>query len=355
MNYDYLVTGETSAIRENGATSGVGVLASYGYDDFGSRTSVTFGNGARQVLTHDAVSRLASLTNDLSGTTNDLSVTFAYSPASQITQTVRTGDAYAWSGHGNGSTSFTQNGLNQQISIGGSSATWDSKGNLTSEPQSGKTYGYSSENLLNSASGGVTLGYDPALRLYQVAGATMTRFAYDSVNAIADYDGSNALQHRYVFAPGIDQPIVQYDGGGTSIRRFLSSDERGSIISQTDSSGGLIGINTYDDYGKPGSANIGRYQYTGQKWLSEAYLYDYKARDYLPHLGVFAQTDPSGYEDDPNLYAYVLDDPINLEDPLGLNSDDSHKPIFVWGKVPQWLLKQTRSIALATFLISSTT
>src|SRR5207253_3141094 len=130
-------------------------------------------------------------------------------------------------------------------------ATWDSKGNLTSEPQSGKTYGYSSENLMTSASGGVTLGYDPGMRLYQVAGAATTRFAYDGLNPIADYDGSNALQHRYVFGPGIDQPILQYDGTGTTTRKFLSSDERGSIVSATDSSGALIGINAYDEYGKP--------------------------------------------------------------------------------------------------------
>lgn len=82
VNYDYLVTGDVSAIRENGASSGVGVLAAYGYDNLGRRTSVTFGNGASQVFAYDAMSRLASLTNDLSGTTNDLSVTLSYSPAS---------------------------------------------------------------------------------------------------------------------------------------------------------------------------------------------------------------------------------------------------------------------------------
>lgn len=54
-----------------------------------------------------------------------------HSSTSQITQTVRTGDAYAWAGHGNGSTAYTQNGLNQQVTVGGSTATWDSKGNLT--------------------------------------------------------------------------------------------------------------------------------------------------------------------------------------------------------------------------------
>jgi YD repeat-containing protein len=80
VNYDYLVTGDVSAIRENGASSGVGVLATYAYDNLGRRTSVTFGNGASQAFSYDAVSRLASLTNDLSGTTNDLSVTLSYSP-----------------------------------------------------------------------------------------------------------------------------------------------------------------------------------------------------------------------------------------------------------------------------------
>jgi RHS repeat-associated protein len=98
----------------------------------------------------------------------------------------------------------------------------------------------------------------------------------------------------------------------------LSTDERGSVVSLTDGSGALIGIDTYDEYGKPGAANTGRFQYAGQKWLSEIGAYDYKARVYLPHLGIFAQTDPIGQASSPNLYAYVGGDPVNVTDPFGL-------------------------------------
>jgi len=315
INYAYLVTGELDTIKQSTT-----VLADYAYDNLGNRLSVSFDNGASQAFTYDPVSRLASLTNVLTDT-NDLSATFAYNPASQITSTVRTGDMYAWTGHGNGSTAFVQNGLNQQTSIGGVTATWDTKGNLTGEPQSGKTYGYSSENLLTSATGSVTLSYDPALRLYQtVSGATTTRFLYEDTDAIAEYNGSNALQRRFVFDPTTSQPVIWYEGTGTLLtnRRYLSTDERGSVISVSGTTGTSLGINTYDEYGKPGSANLGRYQYTGQKWIGEANLYDYHLRDYIPQVGIFAQPDPVGQQDTPNLYTYVLDDPLNLSDPLGL-------------------------------------
>jgi RHS repeat-associated protein len=88
----------------------------------------------------------------------------------------------------------------------------------------------------------------------------------------------------------------------------------------------MIGIDTYDEYGIPGSGNVGRFGYTGQAWLSELGLQYSRARIYSPTLGRFLQSDPIGYAGDgPNLYAYVLNDPVNFTDPFGLCNEDPAK------------------------------
>ena len=63
-----------------------------------------------------------------------------------------------------------------------------------------------------------------------MTGAATHRFAYDGLDLIAEYDGCNALQRRYVHGPGTTQPLVWYEGTGTTDRRLLHADERGSIV-----------------------------------------------------------------------------------------------------------------------------
>lgn len=96
VTYDYDLTDAVTAIRENGAPSGIGVLATYAYDDLGRRTSVTRGNSATTSYGYDAASRLTSLAHDLAGTTNDQTFTFTYNAAFQALTRSGTNTAYTF-------------------------------------------------------------------------------------------------------------------------------------------------------------------------------------------------------------------------------------------------------------------
>lgn len=216
------------------------------------------------------------------------------------------------------------------MSAGGIGFSYDARGNLTGDGTN--SYAYTSENLLKTGPSGATLIYDPLGRLYQtVGGGVTTRLQYDGAALIAEYNASNAVQRRYVHGPGTDNPIVWYEGSAISnaTRRFLMADERGSIVSITDSVGATIHINAYDEYGIPAPGNVGRFGYTGQTWLPEVGMWYYKARIYSPTLGRFLQADPIGYSDGMNWYNYVGSDPVNGSDPMGLREREGQriKPI----------------------------
>jgi RHS repeat-associated protein len=148
--------------------------------------------------------------------------------------------------------------------------------------------------------------------------------AADFIPAFGILFGPGVLLRRYVNGPGDDEPLVWYEGSGTTDRRFLHPDERGSIIAVTDSSGALIGINKYDEYGQVQGSLTGRFGYTGQFAQPFTSLYYYKNRTYDPQLGRFMQTDPIGYGAGANLYAYVGNNPINATDPSGLCASGMH-------------------------------
>jgi RHS repeat-associated protein len=251
---------------------------------------------------------------------------FTYNAENQIDTKGSTNSLFDYNGAYAVNRAYTNNGLNQMTTSGPNTLTYtDGRGNLTSDGVN--TYGYNELNQLTSRSGGVSLTYDALGRLASTysPGTSTTQFAYSGDQLVTEYDGSGNLLRRYApGALGADDPIVWYEGSNTSSRRWLIDDYQGSVIAATDGTGAIIGgtPNTYDEYGVPGSANQGRFQYTGQIYIPELGLYHYKARTYSPTLGRFLEADPIGYIDDLDWYAYVKDDPINGIDPSGLRYYD---------------------------------
>ncbi|MBX9815877.1 MAG: hypothetical protein K2X76_14345 [Sphingomonas sp.] len=309
VTYDYDQAGAVTAIRENGGF----VLASYGYDDLGRRTSISRGNGTTTNYSYTSLSQLQSLTQDLAGGANDVGFTYSYNPASQINSRTTSNDAYVWTGVANVDRGYGVNGLNQLTSAGATPLGYDARGNLTSS--GGTTFSYNTRNQLWSSNNGAWAYRNPLGLLGQATG--IGDLDYVGVNLTTEVV-NGGITRRHVHGPGVDEPILSYEGAGTSDRRWLHADERGSIVAVSDGAGNALAVNTYDEYGIPGASNLGRFQYTGQKWIAELGLYDYKARMYSPTLGRFMQTDPIGYADGLNWYNYVGGDPISGTDPSGM-------------------------------------
>ncbi|WP_175958539.1 RHS repeat-associated core domain-containing protein [Burkholderia sp. BCC0405] len=312
--------GRPSQLLENGTTS----LAKYSYDALNRRTRVELGNGTRTEYAYDNQGWLSTQNHRFTSSAEDWLSSFTRNRLGDVKQSSVSNNRYGWVPVAVSNT-YATNALNQYTGVAGKAVRYDRNGNLTSD--GAWTYTYDLDNRLKTASRSGTsaaLTYDPEGRLVKTSiNGVDTALLYDGQKLVGEYDGGGKLVRRYVFGPGIDEPLVQYEGAGTAAKSWLYANQQGSVVALANGSGATTSSQAYGPFGETNGTLASRFGYTGQQYLAPLELYYYKARMYSPGLGRFLQTDPIGYKDDLNWYAYVGNNPINLADPTGMEGCSS--------------------------------
>ncbi|NIP27199.1 MAG: hypothetical protein GWN67_28365, partial [Phycisphaerae bacterium] len=333
ITYEYDTMSRLTKVK----MSGTSVLAEYEYDELSRRTLLTLLSDANIVYEYDIGNRLKKLINNLNGGN---SIVFDYNDydkvGNQLSMKVDDANAHEYtydslyqltdvnynnginnisyfydrlgnrtSVENSGTTNYLHNSLNQYTSVGGTNYSYDENGNLTNDGT--YKYYYDCENRLTDANDQngdpvAVYKYDyRGRRISKTVGGTTTKYCYDDDQVIAEYDGNNNLLRKFVYGPGIDEPICMIvPGVGTYYYHF---DGLGSIIALYNSSGNMVESYSYDVFGDPNTtSSLGNpYKFTGRRYDSEAGLYYYRARYYHPAIGRFLQADPIGYEAGMNL------------------------------------------------------
>ncbi len=318
ITYAYNDANQPTSIAQGTASVG------FSYDGAGRPASVTLPDGVVQTYGYDQAGELTSITYTKGQTTlGDLA--YGYDGAGR-----RTGvwGAFARTGLPSATTqNAIYNADNELTSWNGTAASYDADGNLTSFGS--QTYTWNDRNQLASTSAGSSsFAYDAlGRRLSKTISGTTTKYLYDGANIVQEQNTSNAATANLLTGLGIDQTFSrQVVGGATS---SLLTDALGSTIALADANGAVQTSYTYDPFGavtSSGAANTNSYQFTGRETDGSTGLDYFRARYYSPGFGRFISEDPLGLPGAPEAghYGYAFDNPVGFTDHLGLDPGLGH-------------------------------
>lgn len=313
--YEYDVAGQLLHLRHlapDGTT--VNSFFDYTYNALGLRTSMTTGEGTT-AYRYDAMGQLTKIT--LPG---GRTIEYVYDAAGNRTQVI---DSQL------GTTNYVANELNQYLSAGGTSYTYDADGNLLSKTDTTgtTTFAFNDENRLVSVSGpGVTAAYqyNPfGIRDSLTVNGLTTRYLIDPTglgSVFAEYNGGGLVAH---YTSQLFFGLVsRVSAGGAAA--YYDFDALANTIGLTDGIGGYVNRYSYLPFGETTVVSAGvanPFTFVGQFGVQRdvAGTFDMRRRNYDLTVGQFLSNDPIGLKGgDVNLRRYVGNNPVLLVDPSGL-------------------------------------
>ena len=198
-------------------------------------------------------------------------------------------------------------------------------GSANPGPTNFTTYEWDAENRLiaiNHGTNSSVFSYDGLGRRVQIQelvnGVVMTNnyYLWCGSGICEERDASGGIPLKRYFGEGMQ--IVSGVGAGDY---FYTRDHLGSIRELTDNTGAIRARYDYDPYGlrTEVSGNLNAdYGFTGFYYHGPSGLELAPFRAYNSELGRWIARDPIGESGGLNLYGYVINNPINVVDPLGL-------------------------------------
>ena len=314
------------------------------YNGFGEVTDYTASASGAPLFTRgysrDRLGRIAQVVETVEGNTDTYGYT--YDLLGQLTDVTKNGtpiETYTYDANGN-RTNATIGGVtinatyddqDRLIQYGNTTYTFNAAGDLVSKTAGAQTTTYHYDALGNLLgvitpnATAITYVVDGQRRRVgkRVNGTLVQAFLYgDSLRPVAELDGNGTLVSRFVYA-GRHVPAYMIKGG---VSHRIITDQLDSVRLVVDSAtGAIVQRMDYDSFGNvlldtnPGFQPFG---FAGGLYDADTGLVRLGERDYDSTTGRFTAKDPLGFiGGDPNLYAYVRNNPVNLIDPTGAAKD----------------------------------